>query len=403
MSAAISIVVPAYNRSQYIRACMESLVNQTLEDIEIIVVNDASTDDTLAILREYESRDQRIRIIDKHINEGLHMARQSAVAHSTGQYILFVDADDDIDLNACELLWAFVQKNPADIVRFGMNVILEGQSTAEEQRMYDHFFNQSNGDLRDEDILRSSFSHDLTQWVPWNVISTMFAGDLTRQAFARMESSRLIKIEDGYEYFVICLHARILRSCMSLRAVNYHLGRGISGRSRVSIERFIHDQQCIVDVVKALRRFMKTIDNPSSIVLQSAQWFEQHARKIVGDELTLRVAEIDLIPVIEGIKKTWGDEQTCAILLPVLIKHLDKVIQGTCDLKDYPYCQKMLQKYCEIRSSVTFHDEQVIKDAQTVDLQRMHITKVNEERYEQSLHSKQSKYHWKRWLRLRSQ
>lgn len=93
----ISIIVPAYNAEKVIRDCMESILSQTLGQIEIIAVDDGSTDSTREMLRSYRQQDSRIRLIEKDRNEGLGAARNSGIRAARGEYIGFVDADDWVE------------------------------------------------------------------------------------------------------------------------------------------------------------------------------------------------------------------------------------------------------------------------------------------------------------------
>ncbi|MDA3834980.1 MAG: glycosyltransferase [Spirochaetales bacterium] len=97
MQPNVSITMSAYNVESFLRDCLDCVVNQTLHEIEIICVNDGSSDGTLSILREYAARDSRIVIIDKAVNEGLAVARNDALTLATGKYIGFVDGDDLLD------------------------------------------------------------------------------------------------------------------------------------------------------------------------------------------------------------------------------------------------------------------------------------------------------------------
>lgn len=111
----ISIIVPVYNVEKYLHKCMDSLVNQTFEEIEIITVNDGSTDSSLEILREYEKQDSRIIVIDK-VNEGVSLARNTALEYIIGEYIMFVDSDDWIDLDTCEKILKLVTEYKCDVM-----------------------------------------------------------------------------------------------------------------------------------------------------------------------------------------------------------------------------------------------------------------------------------------------
>ena len=93
ISSKISVIIPVYNVEKYLRECLDSVINQTLKDIEIICVNDGSTDNSLEILKEYEKQDSRIKIIDKK-NEGVAAARNDGIRIATGEFVCFIDPDD---------------------------------------------------------------------------------------------------------------------------------------------------------------------------------------------------------------------------------------------------------------------------------------------------------------------
>ena len=99
----ISIIVPVYNVASYLSQCLDSLVNQTYRDIEIICVNDGSTDGSLAILQEYAKKDERIRVIDQP-NQGLSGARNTGNQHAHGEWTMYVDSDDWLDTHCCETI-----------------------------------------------------------------------------------------------------------------------------------------------------------------------------------------------------------------------------------------------------------------------------------------------------------
>lgn len=98
MSVSVSIIVPCYNVAAYLDQCMESLAGQSMEDIEIICVNDGSSDHTAEILREWRDRDGRVRVIDRK-NSGVSAARNSGMEAAAGKYIGFVDPDDVVERN----------------------------------------------------------------------------------------------------------------------------------------------------------------------------------------------------------------------------------------------------------------------------------------------------------------
>lgn len=110
----VSIIVPVYNVEEYLDECMTSLVNQSLKEIEIICVNDGSTDNSLKILEEYAEKDSRIKIFTIE-NSGLSQARNFGIKHAKGEYIGFVDSDDYINETMFEKLYISCKQNDLDI------------------------------------------------------------------------------------------------------------------------------------------------------------------------------------------------------------------------------------------------------------------------------------------------
>ena len=115
----ISIIVPVYNVEKYLPKCLESLIHQTLKDIEIICINDGSTDNSLSILKDYAKNDSRIRIINKE-NGGISAARNSGINAAMGDFLSFIDSDDWIDLDFFEKLYLAAKKYSADIAAAGI-------------------------------------------------------------------------------------------------------------------------------------------------------------------------------------------------------------------------------------------------------------------------------------------
>lgn len=112
----VSVIVPVYNMESYLEKCMDSLVNQTLDDIEIIVVNDGSVDNSLKILNKYKKKyPEKVQVINQE-NSGISVARNNGLKKATGKYVGFVDSDDFIDLNMFKHLYDKCKKINADIV-----------------------------------------------------------------------------------------------------------------------------------------------------------------------------------------------------------------------------------------------------------------------------------------------
>lgn len=118
MEELLSIIIPAYNIDQYISRCLDSLINQTYKNLEIIVVDDGSTDNTSYIIDEYSQKDKRVKSIHKN-NEGVSIARLIGMKNANGTYVGFVDGDDLVDKDMFELLMNNAKKYDADISHCG--------------------------------------------------------------------------------------------------------------------------------------------------------------------------------------------------------------------------------------------------------------------------------------------
>lgn len=116
----VSIIIPVYNTEKYIERCIESALNQTLKDIEIIVINDGSTDNSKQIINNYKSKDNRIRTVHFNTNHGVSIARNLGINLAKGEFVGFIDSDDYVDLKYFEELYNYSKEY--DIIR-GIRVI----------------------------------------------------------------------------------------------------------------------------------------------------------------------------------------------------------------------------------------------------------------------------------------
>lgn len=118
VNSLVTIVVPIYNVEKYLRKCLNSIVNQTYKNIEIICIDDGSPDNSIDILNEFAQKDERIKIIRQE-NQGLSGARNTGINNAIGKYIMFIDSDDWIELNMVELMINKIEKENLDLVICG--------------------------------------------------------------------------------------------------------------------------------------------------------------------------------------------------------------------------------------------------------------------------------------------
>jgi len=115
----ITVIITIYNKEQYVGAAIESVCSQTMENIEILCVEDGSTDNSAKVVQEYARKDSRIRMIQKP-NQGLVLARRTGVKHARGGYICFLDADDTVEPDMCQELYEYMERNDLDLVCAGL-------------------------------------------------------------------------------------------------------------------------------------------------------------------------------------------------------------------------------------------------------------------------------------------
>ena len=198
----ISVIIPVYNVEKYLSECLDSIVNQTLRDIEIICVNDGSTDNSLSILKEYASKDKRIKIIDKE-NEGQGYARKVGLDIANGDYILFCDSDDYYIANdVFENLYDEIKKNDSELMFFRF---LSGNSKS---NLLDDYINRN--------FKRAIFFH--FSYPPWcKIYKRKFLDKYTEWCFPKY-----LKFQDVPFHIQCCLRAKNI-SFSKIRGYYYRL------------------------------------------------------------------------------------------------------------------------------------------------------------------------------------
>lgn len=121
----ISVIIPVYNTAKFLSTCIKSIINQTFRELEIIIVNDASTDSSIHICNKLKKEDNRIILIDKKQNEGVEKARYDGILASQGEYICFVDSDDWLEKDALKRMYDKAFETDADYVEIGMQRVLD--------------------------------------------------------------------------------------------------------------------------------------------------------------------------------------------------------------------------------------------------------------------------------------
>lgn len=171
MKDKVSIIVPVYNAEQKLSQCMDSILGQSYKNIEVILVDDGSKDNSLALCKEYESKDKRVQVVHTE-NQGAGPARNEGIERASGTFAYFPDADDILDKNAIERILSYIPNNQPDLVVFGYEVKSE-KGKLLRVKEYDYT-------ILDGDSIRQAYEkyYDMNealsiQGAPWNKFFSM--------------------------------------------------------------------------------------------------------------------------------------------------------------------------------------------------------------------------------------
>lgn len=257
MSPTFSIVVTAYGNAQFLPGCLESVSRQTCSSWECIVVNDASPDKTEEIARRFERDDERFRVLSLEVNQGLHLARRAGMGECSGEYVIFVDADDELAPDALELLAGVIGDGRPDIVHFGVEVI--GCGVPEEDcRAFADNVNAPQGPLTGAEACRVIFDEDGGYAQDWRVTQRAYRTTLAKEAFLAMDDARLERAEDCYELLVLMDRAQEQVTANEVRALRYFFGRGVTGTSAIGVDVFSRFCAQFGACVDALERYARS-------------------------------------------------------------------------------------------------------------------------------------------------
>ena len=229
----VSVIIPVYNVKAYLRQCLDSVLCQTLCDIEAVCVDDGSTDGSAAILQEYAANDTRIKVISIP-NSGTVVARKRAVAAATGEWCLFLDPDDWLERDACERLTMIADEADVDILQFGFSIHETTSRTGAQRAATEAYFNRPSGDHKAEDLFETIY---VRRKLAWNLIGRMVRTDVCKPAFAAQAWVYSVNETDVYATFHIIACARRLR-VIADRMYHYRYGVGISTKPNISLEEY---------------------------------------------------------------------------------------------------------------------------------------------------------------------
>ncbi|MBQ1310237.1 MAG: glycosyltransferase, partial [Blautia sp.] len=206
----ISIIIPVYNMEKYLGECLNSVLTQTCKDIEVICVDDHSSDGSPGVLDAFSRQDSRIRVICRKETQGITLTRKDGVFASRGEYIMFVHPEDILIPEACEKALEAVREKKADMLQFSPVCRISAGSSGNTLQSSQEGLPCSGSDILRGDLVRYCFEEKLFDHSLQNKI---FRGKYCREAFGYIEEGACCSDPDFYAFFLL---ASCCRSCAGL-------------------------------------------------------------------------------------------------------------------------------------------------------------------------------------------
>ena len=316
MNPFFSIIIPAYNVEKYIARAIKSVLSQSFQDYEIIIVNDGSVDKTSVIIDGYAKENKKIKIINHLKNESLHIVRMDGVAESNGKYIMFLDSDDYFTKNALDILYSKIQiNNNYDFYEFAYIQKPSGK------KIFPSF--------KGEDRFSAYFSVD--NCPPPTMWNKVYDAEFIKKVFSSsLERVYINNIEDTYESIIISWYTKKVFYIKEI-IINYSIGTGISTTNK--------NYTKIIDYVVSLNTVLNLVN----------KFIKDNKLFINIEYLYIR----HLSYVIYFINSQKDNEEKKKLFL-VLLDYFDSKIILKCFLnsKDYIIGHKITQLLRRIRKLI---------------------------------------------------
>ncbi len=246
----VSIIVPVYKVEKWLPECMDSLINQTLKEIEIICIDDGSPDNCGKILDDYSEKDERVKVIHQD-NQGVSAARNAGLDVASGEYITFVDPDDFIHPLTCEIAYEYAKKDDVDALRFNFRTFKDGEDS----------FDVNDIDLSDAPVLSLKDYWNKT-WAN-NVCNHFFRYELIQDDNIRFNKGMWYAEDTCFNFM----------SMAKLKKIKYIPGKFYNYRRRAGSATTMDKRQTISNSIQIFKsvcdhwRKNKCLDNNQSLLL----------------------------------------------------------------------------------------------------------------------------------------
>jgi len=250
----LSIIVPVYNVEKYIKECLTSILNQTFNNFEILVVDDGSFDSSGMICDDFAAIDPRIKVVHTK-NSGTFNSRRTGILGSSGKYITFIDSDDFYTSNnSLEFVINLIVEKKVDILQFYCDVVSDCSATANTLKALNKTPVDINGskNIIESCFLNSAFSYNL-----WNKV---YEGKIVRHVAKLLDECLMPSSQDAYLFFYIAYFSNSFSLIETQPIYTYRIGNGLSTKRVLPFERFCQ----VSDDYKIIERHVKFLKNEST-------------------------------------------------------------------------------------------------------------------------------------------
>ncbi len=251
----VSLIIPVFNTSLYLRQCLDSAVCQSLQELEIICVDDGSTDSSWDTLQEYECRYPNLRCIRFRKNRSVIQARKTGVLNASGEYIMFLDSDDYLEKNACKRAYNAINMAGTDVLQFQIEVEnCSCNPSPDITRRQSSFMNKMPEGIIRGDLLSACF---VNKNFVWSLLNKIYSSEKCKTAYQKIGDEYINFLDDLYAHFFLLETAE---SYSTIKDTLYHycFGRGMtkSGRGFMTLNEFRNYCESEKYVCRTLERYV---------------------------------------------------------------------------------------------------------------------------------------------------
>lgn len=253
----VTIIISSYNHEKYLRDAIDSVLNQTLDNIEIICVDDFSSDNSVNVIKEYLNKDDRVSLIAHNKNMSANIVRKHGVQYSNGEYILFLDGDDMLFPNICMDVYESNKIKPVDILCFGTKIVCNTDIDICKIQKIQSDINPRAEYIESSELFRSGF---IEKRFSLNLANKCISRNVATKAFSILDDIYIARGNDTYAFFAITCFSRSYLGRPDINGYRYNYGNGIYGNKEYTLNQFERLQQLSI-THKAIDKISKMYFN----------------------------------------------------------------------------------------------------------------------------------------------